>query len=133
MTDAPRKRPDITMSRAEMEAFLATQSRGIVVALDGSAPVGTVADLSFAGSEITVTLRPDDLVAPLLARDGRVCVMAEQFPAYYEIKGVAAHGHAAVETVDGRTRFTVGLDDTTSFDFGKIPPQNRAPVNPDSS
>jgi hypothetical protein len=120
-TDAPRKRPDITMSRAEIEAFLTTQSRGIVVALDGSAPVGTVADLSFADGEITVTLRAEDPVAALLARDGRVCVMAEQFPTYYEIKGVAAHGRAVVECIDGRTRFTVGLDDTTSFDFGKVP------------
>jgi len=121
-TDAPRKRPDITMSREEMVAFLETQSRGIVVALDGSAPVGTVADLAFADGVLAVTLRADDPVCGLLADDDRVCVMAEQFPTYYEIKGVSAHGHATLgETADGRVHFTLGLDDTTSFDFGKIP------------
>ena len=119
MTTAPaRKRPDISMSRDEIEAFLSTQRRVVVVALDGDAPVGTVADLELVDDAIAVTLRADDLVTKLLAVDDRVCVIAEQFPDYYEIKGVAAHGRAAF--ADG-TRFTLGLDDTTSFDFGKIP------------
>jgi len=116
------KRPDISMSREEIAAFLATQSCAVVVALDGTAPVGTVADLEFADNELSVTLRAGDAVADLLARDDRVCVIAEQFPAYYEIKGVSAHGRASFIDPDGeRGRFTVGLDDTTSFDFGKIP------------
>jgi len=35
---------------------------------------------------------------------------------------VSAHGRAArLPSDDGRVRFTVGLDDTTSFDFGKVP------------
>ena len=119
MTTAPaRKRPDISMSRDEIEAFLATQRRVVVVALDGDAPVGTVADLELVDGEIAVTLRADDIVTKLLAVDDRVCVIAEQFPDYYEIKGVAAHGRAAFAEA---TRFTLGLDDTTSFDFGKIP------------
>ena len=124
-TPAPApKRPDISMSRGEIEAFVATQSRAIVVALDGVAPVGTVADLEFAAGALVVTLHEGDDVADLLAADNRVCVIAEQFPEYYEIKGVSAHGRAAlVETDDRRTRFTLGLDDTTSFDFGKIPRQ----------
>jgi len=116
------KRPDISMSRDEIAAFLATQSRAVVVALDGSAPVGTVADLAFADGELSVTLHAGDPVAGLLARDDRVCVMTEQFPTYYEIKGVSAHGRAALrDSDDGRVRFTLGLDDTTSFDFGKVP------------
>jgi hypothetical protein len=110
------------MSREEIAAFLATQSRGIVVALDDGAPVGTVAELEFADGELAVTLLAGDPIGVLLAVDDRVCVMAEQFPEYYEIKGVAAHGRAAAaESADGRTRFILGLDDTTSFDFGKLP------------
>ena len=119
-----RKRPDISMSGEEIEAFVATQSRVIVVALDGAAPVGTVADLEFVDRELVVTLHAGDDVADLLAADDRVCVIAEQFPEYYEIKGVSAHGRAALtDTDDGRVRFTLGLHDTTSFDFGKIPRQ----------
>jgi hypothetical protein len=110
------------MSRTEIEAFVATQSRAIVVALDGSAPVGTVADLELVDGSLAVTLHADDVVADLLAIDERVCVIAEQFPEYYEIRGVSAHGRAAITRTDGgRVRFTLGLDDTTSFDFGKIP------------
>jgi hypothetical protein len=116
------------MTRDEMAAFLATQSCVVVVALDGTAPVGTVADLECVNDELTVTLRAGDAVADLLAIDDRVCVIAEQFPDYYEIKAVAAHGRAAVVehgTADGRTRFTLGLDDATSFDFGKLPREGR--------
>jgi hypothetical protein len=120
-TTPERKRPDISMSRDEIVAFVATQERAIVVALDGTAPVGTVADLDLLDDELVVTLDAGDLVADLLAADDRVCVIAEQFPDYYEIKGVAAHGRAGLSDIDGRTRFTLGLDDTTSFDFGKIP------------
>jgi hypothetical protein len=109
------------MSRDEMVAFLATQSRAIVVALDDGAPVGTVADVELVQGELSVTLHAGDTVAELLAVDDRVCVIAEQFPDYYEIKGVSAHGRAVLTEADGRRQFTVGLDDTTSFDFGKIP------------
>ena len=66
MTTTPaRKRPDISMSRDEIAAFLATQSRVIVVALDAGAPVGTVADLHFVDDELAVTLRTDDPVGRL--------------------------------------------------------------------
>jgi hypothetical protein len=118
-----RKRPDISMSREEIAAFVATQSRAIVVALDRGAPVGTVADLEFVDGMLLVTLRAGDDVAELLRADDRVCVIAEHFPAYYEIKGVSAHGRAAFldPEDDDRIRFTLGLDDTTSFDFGKVP------------
>jgi len=125
MTIPPaRKRPDISMSNEEIEAFLETQSRVIVVALDDGAPTGTVADLDFVNGQLAVTLRTGDGVAGLLAHDDRVCVIAEQSGDYYEIKGVSAHGRAALlPSDDGRMRFTIGLDDTTSFDFGKVPRQ----------
>jgi hypothetical protein len=116
------KRPDISMSREEIEAFLQTQSRAIVVALDDGAPTGTVADLEFVNGQLAVTLRAGDEVAGLIAHDARVCVIAEHSGDYYEIKGVAAHGRATdLAGSDGRAGFTLGLDDTTSFDFGKLP------------
>ena len=116
-----RKRPDISMSRDEIVAFAATQSRAVVVALDGAAPVGTVADLEVVDDALVVTLGSGDVITELLAADDRVCVNVEQFHDYYEIKGVSVHGRAELADVDGRARFTLGLDDTTSFDFGKIP------------
>jgi hypothetical protein len=30
-----------------------------------------------------------------------------------------------VDADGGRTRFTIGLDDTTSFDFGKVPREGK--------
>ncbi|MFA5884135.1 MAG: hypothetical protein WDA60_09825 [Acidimicrobiia bacterium] len=114
-------RPDISMTTDEITAFLGTQRRVVVAALDGTAPVGTVAAVRLDGGELEVTLRTDDDVRALLASDDRVCVIAEQFPTYYEIKAVCAHGRArSVDGSGGRT-FRVGLDDVTSFDFGKLP------------
>ena len=115
------ERPDISMSPDEIAAFLAPQTRVIVAALDGTAPVGTVAGARLSGVEVEITLRDDDPVRALLSTDDRVCVIAEQFPTYYEIKGVAAHGRARfIDAGLGRT-FRVGLDDATSFDFAKLP------------
>jgi hypothetical protein len=115
-------RPDIRMNADEIAAFLVSQSRVVVVALDGNAPVGTVASARYDGGQWRITLRAGDPVADLLALDDRVCVIAEQFPTYYEIKGVAAHGRTAPDRdADGRATFALGLDDVTSFDFGKLP------------
>ena len=115
------ERPDISMSTDEVRAFLATQRRAVVAALDAGTPVGTVADLRLVDETVEVTLAHDDPVRLVLAVDDRVCVIAEQFPTYYEIKGVAAHGSAQHrDGVGGRT-FRVALDDVTSFDFGKLP------------
>ena len=113
-------RPDISMSPEEILAFLATQRRVVVSALDAGAPVGTVADVRMVDGALEVTLHPDDPVRALVAADDRVCVIAEQFPTYYEIKGVAAHGRAQFRADDGAT-FRLPLDDVTSFDFGKLP------------
>ena len=114
-------RPDISMTAAEITAFLATQRRVVVTALDGAAPVGTVAAGRLDAGELEVTLRTDDDVRALLASDDRVCVIAEQFPSYYEIKAVCAHGSARFVDGGAGAVFRVGLDDVTSFDFGKLP------------
>lgn len=109
------------MSPEEVRAFLVTQARGVVGALDAGAPIGTTADLRVVGDRLEVVLADDDPVRIALAVDDRVCVVAEQFPTYFEIKGVCAHGR--VEPVDGRggRTFRLPLDDVTSFDFAKLP------------
>ncbi len=115
------ERPDISMSADEVRGFLATQRRAVVAALDAGAPVGTVAEIRLLETVVEVTLAHDDPMRVVLAVDDRVCVIAEQFPTYYEIKGVAVHGQAQpVDGVGGRT-FRLPLDDLTSFDFGKLP------------
>lgn len=115
------ERPDIRMSDEEVRAFLAEQRRAVVGALDAGAPVGTVADVRLVDDEVEVTLAADDPLRLALAVDDRVCVVTDQFPTYYEIKGVCLHGRARpVDGVGGRT-FRLGLDDVTSFDFGKLP------------
>ena len=113
---------DIRMNASEIATFLATQSRVVVVAVDGTAPVGTIASATLDGDAWHVTLRAGDPVANLIARDDRVCVCIDQFPEYYKIKGVSAHGHASNQsTADGQLSFSIPLDDVTSFDFGKLP------------
>lgn len=114
-------RPDITMSAAEVRAFLATRPRAVLAALDGATPVGTVADVTLVDDGIAVTVT-DPAVRALLVHDDRVCVVADQFPAYHEIRGVVAHGRARdVVVADDRTTFRLTLDDVTSFDFAKLP------------
>ena len=113
-------RPDISMTPDEIVTFLATQTRAVVAALDGDAPVGTVAALRLDGDELEVTLRADDEVRALLGVDERVCVIAEQFPTYFEIKAVCAHGHARFVDGPAGATFRLGLDDVTSFDFAKL-------------
>lgn len=111
------------MTADEVVEFLATQPRVVVAALDAGAPVGTIADARLAGGTLEVTLRAGDPLARLLTLDDRVCVIAEQFPTYYQIKGVCAHGRARFVGPVGREQraFRIALDDVTSFDFGKLP------------
>ena len=114
-------RPDITMGPGEIRAFLATRPRAVLAALDGGTPVGTVVDVAVVDDGIAVTVT-DPVVRDLLTRDDRVCVIADQFPTYHEIRGVVAHGRARdVSAAGGRTTFRLGLDDVTSFDFAKLP------------
>ncbi|MFO1538394.1 MAG: hypothetical protein ACKOVH_11350, partial [Actinomycetota bacterium] len=44
-------RPDITMSPDEVRAFLATQTRAVVVALADGVPVGSVGALALVGPD----------------------------------------------------------------------------------
>ena len=62
-----------------------------------------------------------------LARDMNEFIDHERLcnePRHADPLSLAAHGRAALlDSGDGRVRFTLGLDDTTSFDFGKVPRQ----------
>ena len=114
-------RPDISMGPAEITAFLATRTRAVLAVLDAGAPVGTVADLRLVDGELEVGVDDPEITA-LLAADDRVCVVADQFPTYYEIRGVVVHGRARNRTDRvGRTTFRLALGDHTSFDFAKLP------------
>lgn len=115
-------RPDIRMSPEEIRDFLAAQPRVVVAAVDGEAPVAAMGSLRLDGDLLHVAVRADDPVAGLLANDDRVCVLVDQFPTYYEIKGVSVHGRASQQAIDGAwLTFTLPLDDVVSFDFSKTP------------
>lgn len=126
-TDVARERPDISLSPAEIAQFLATQPRVVVAAVDDDGPVATVGSAEFAEGCWRVTVDRDDVVARLLAADDRVCVLVDQFPTYYEIKGVVAHGRARQQSLGELSfTFTLTLDDVTSFDFSKMPVRGAA-------
>jgi hypothetical protein len=119
-----RKRPDIRMSSAEIGAFIAQESRVVVVALDGDAPLATIGSAEPIDGRWKVTLPVEDDVARLIAADDRTCVLIDRFPSYYEIKGVAAHGPARKKSADNAVlSFEVDLEDVVSFDFDKLPRQ----------
>jgi len=114
-------RPDISMGPDEIRAFLATRPRAVLAVLDDGTPVGTVVDVAVVGDGLAVAVA-DPAVRPLLDRDDRVCVIVDQFPDYYGIRGVVAHGRARDRADEGGcTTFRLALDDVVSFDFAKLP------------
>ena len=120
-------RADIRMTDEETRAFLAEKHEVVVVANDaGGAPIATVAPYAFEDDVIVVSLATDDPVVAALNHDDRVCVVAEQFPSYFEVRSVVVHGRAdlsAAVTEDGRRAMRVPLgDDTVTFDFAKMQP-----------
>jgi hypothetical protein len=108
------------MSATEIASFLATQSTVVIAALDDGAPTGTVAGAYYHAGTLTFALREEDPVVPLLAVDPRVCCIAEEFPSYFEIKGVAVHGIATRVRDAVRPTFVLPVEDVTSFDFSKL-------------
>jgi len=119
-------RADIRMTDAETRAFQADKHEVVVVANDDDgSPIATVAPYRFDGEVIAVSLAADDPVSHALAHDGRVCVVAEQFPSYFEVRSVVVHGRAVLEPVydDGRRALRIPLgEDTVTFDFAKMAP-----------
>ncbi|MET0146970.1 MAG: hypothetical protein ABW122_05335 [Ilumatobacteraceae bacterium] len=115
---------NIAMTPEEVHAFLATRRSLVVAAVptSGGTPVASVATARYDDGELEFDLPADDPVARAIAADDRVCVIAEQAPAYFEIKAVIVRGSASRRPVDddGRVRYRVAVGSPTSFDFGRI-------------
>ena len=120
-------RESISMSDAELTAFLDQQSWMLLVTLDLSgAPTATLVRAAREGDRMLFELPEDDEAAGNLQRDPRACLANDEYPAYYEIRGATLHGEAA-PVADarglgdgGRRVYALGLDDVVSFDFAKI-------------
>ena len=130
-------RESIAMSNEELSAFIGAKPWIVVGTLDeDGSPWGDVAASLIEGGRLIFAVPDETRAAANIERDPRVVCMNDQYPTYYEIKGVTIHGRA--EPVDDpalaarlpsdpidreaadRTVYAVPLDDVTSFDFTKI-------------
>lgn len=118
-------RESIAMSHGELREFLERTSQVVVGTLGTSGePVGTLASCALVGDELVFAL-PDGPARSDVERDPRVCCAADEYPSYYEIRGMTAHGTARpIEAPPGLAgqgaAYAIDLDDVVSFDFGKI-------------
>ena len=123
-------RERISMSRGEVLDFLKRQEWAMVVSLSASGgPTGDIGRVALEGETLFLGVGPE--TTENLRRDPRVCCANDEYPTYYEIKGVTAHGRAR-EVSDPVLRRRVGLeepdlsvfalelDDVLSFDFARI-------------
>ena len=111
------------MGDEEIDRFLRTQARAVVVALDAEGlPSGGVGRLVIGAGAVGFALRAEDPVVRLLGRDDRACCIAEQFPSYYGIRGVMLHGRARVAAAagSGEAAFDLAVERVVSYDFGKL-------------
>jgi hypothetical protein len=112
------------MSEPEIDRFLRTQTRAVVVAAPArGAPWGAAGRFHYDDGRFGFSLRDDDPLVGLLEGDDRACCVVEQFPSYYEIMGVMLHGRAGRREggVPGEARFDLAVEAVVSFDFGKLP------------
>ncbi|MDO8361733.1 MAG: pyridoxamine 5'-phosphate oxidase family protein [Actinomycetota bacterium] len=123
---------DITMTPAEVDAFLARCPQMVVGALDADGwPTGTLARCTYADGALSLHVQTGDPVLQHLARDPRVCCTADEHATYFEIQGVTVLGTAALPAAwqavgDGRIGevvVSVAVDRIVSFDFGRLRPQ----------
>lgn len=111
-------RPDIAMSAAEVDAFLARCGVMVLGAVDGDGwPVGTLARATFTAGALSVEIDPDDPIVADIERDGRVCCLADEHASYDTIRGVIVLGRCASRASG---RLAVDIDRVVSFDFGRI-------------
>lgn len=130
-------RESIAMSDEELTDFIGAKPWVVVGTLDeDGSPWGDVAASLIEGGQLIFAVPKGTRAAANIERDPRVVCMNDQYPTYYEIKGVTIHGSA--ERLDDpalaarlpsdpiernaadRTVYAVPLDDVTSFDFTKI-------------
>ena len=123
-------RERISMSRGEVLDFLKRQHCMMIVTLgDAGEPTGDIGRAALDGETLFLGVGPE--ARKNLRRDPRMCCANDEYPTYYQIKGVTAHGRAR-EISDPALRRKVGLeqpelavfalelDDVLSFDFAKI-------------
>jgi hypothetical protein len=109
---------DITMTPAEVDAFLARCPQMVVGAIGADGwPVGTIAEASYESGALAVRLDPGDPVSAQLARDPRVCCLYDEHESYFEIRGVIVHGRLPGAVGHGAE---VEIDGVISFDFGRL-------------
>ena len=130
-------RESIAMSNEELSAFISAKPWVVVGTLDeDGSPWGDVAASLIEGGRLIFAVPAGTRAAANIERDPRVVCMNDQYPTYYEIKGVTIHGRAQrlddpaiaarlpSDPIDrdaaDRTVYAVPLDDVTSFDFTKI-------------
>ena len=130
-------RESIAMSNEELTAFLGAKPWVVVGTLDqDGSPWGDLAASLIDGGRLVFAVPAGTRAAANIERDPRVVCMNDQYPTYYEIKGVTVHGRAErlkdpalaarlpADPIDrgaaDRAFYAVPLDDITSFDFTKI-------------
>ncbi|MGH7896927.1 MAG: pyridoxamine 5'-phosphate oxidase family protein [Candidatus Binatia bacterium] len=124
------------MTDEEVRAFLTRKSRLVLGTLgsDG-APCSDVTSCVYERDRLYALVPRDGDALANLRRDPRVCCIVEEFPSYFEIKGVIVHARASEASGEEReraaSRFPAGsgerfvvvripLERVVSFDFAKI-------------
>jgi hypothetical protein len=106
------------MTDEEVGNFLVGCSHIVVGAIDGDGwPTGAIASSEYAEGALTVRGLPDAMLE-LIARDPRICCVADEHASYYEIRGVIVHALAARRP--GSPDLTVRPDHVISFDFARL-------------
>jgi hypothetical protein len=113
-------RVDISMTAAEVDAFLARCPQMVVGAIGADGwPTGTLAASTYVDGELVVRFDGREVL------HGDVCCVADEHAIYFEIQGVIVRGRAV--PVDGDPhRARIAIERVTSFDFGRL----RAPGRP---
>ena len=114
---------DIRMDAVEIDAFLRSQRRVIVVGVSSKgAPIATAGQLLYHRGQVAFVLPVDNPLFRLFASDDRACCIVEQFPSYHEIVGVMLHGRVTKRRHEEPevATFDLKVDKVVSFDFGKL-------------
>jgi hypothetical protein len=115
-------RPDISMTPAEVAAFLAAKRTAVVATLgpDG-APDGEPVRFQPADGGVRFDVAANGPTHRNLARDPRAVVALEEFPSYAAIRGVTLHGRVTLAPErDGRVPVRLDPARVESFDFRKM-------------
>jgi hypothetical protein len=119
-------REAIEMGPEELLAFVGAQRWMALGTLDpDGTPAGDLVPVRLVDSTLRFAVPCGSRADDNIRRDARVCCAADEFPSYYEIRGVVVHGRAEPSDAGDRlggdwTEYTLPLDDVSSFDFRKI-------------